>query len=79
MIGEYAGFVQGGNRDSGGAQSQLTLGDLDALVGLDVRAERDAELTRPVGHPPQVGFEHVHIQKKSRSRQVVQSHGAVLL
>ena len=61
MIRKYVRFVEGGDGYSLCSQLFLHSCDLDTLVRLDVRAQRDAEVVRSLGHPFQVGFQAVEV------------------
>ncbi len=72
VVGEDAGLVQRRNGEAGDAQGALALGDLDALVGLDVRAQRHAEAGGALGHAAQVALQDVEVEEEGRGGNSIQ-------
>ncbi len=62
--GHGLGLEQRRNREAAGAVGQLPLGQVDALVGLDVRSQGDAEATRALRHVREVPLDDVEVQEQ---------------
>jgi hypothetical protein len=70
VVGEDARFVQRRDRHAARAVVALQVGHLDALVGLEMRAQRDPERVAALRHAGQVGFEAVAIEQQRWGREV---------
>jgi hypothetical protein len=60
-VGKELSLTYGRHRQADRAERHLAAGDLQALVGLGVRTQRQAVVTRVVGHSDQISFQQVAI------------------
>src|SRR6266550_5731742 len=67
---EGLGLEQRGDRNPLRALRRLAPSQLETLVRLDVRPERDAQPFRAIGHVFQIALHHVAIQEQRRSLDV---------
>jgi hypothetical protein len=74
--GEHLGLAHRGHGQPDGAGVELAAGDLHALVGLGVRAQRQPPLPRHRGRAPQVAVEHVEVEGQVGG--VVEVHPPIL-
>ncbi len=64
VLGEHRRLVERRHGHPAGAAALLQPGDLDALVGLDVGPQGDAEAAAALGHRGQVGLELVEVEQE---------------
>ena len=68
--GERLRFDECRHRDARRAARHLALAELQALVGLDVRPQRDAQALRAFGHVGEVALYHLEVHEERRRLEV---------
>ena len=71
---EGLGFGKRGDSDPAEVEVGLDAGDLDALVGLDMGPQANAETPRPVSHAGCIAFELVEIHEGAGGRKIADQH-----